>query len=136
MPRRSERNADVEKGVCPHCSTPLDPGEGPCRHCGARAGQPSSQHPAGAAIPDLVLDRPKRPRDLAESRWTVLVLLFAALGPLALPVLWRSSRFSRAWKTVLTILVVIFTVVVVWVLWYAVKMFVASLREYDLVRAF
>jgi hypothetical protein len=34
----------------------------------------------------------------------VLVLLFLVLGPLALPFLWRSPRFSRPVKVVLTVL--------------------------------
>jgi hypothetical protein len=36
----------------------------------------------------------------------VLVLLFVVLGPLGLPYLWKSPRFSRGMKIVLTILVI------------------------------
>ena len=36
----------------------------------------------------------------------VLVLLFVVLGPLGLPFLWRSPRFSRPLKAVLTVLVI------------------------------
>jgi hypothetical protein len=39
----------------------------------------------------------------------VLVLLFVVLGPLALPFLWRSPRFSRPLKVVLTLLVLAYT---------------------------
>jgi len=35
----------------------------------------------------------------------VLILLFVVLGPLALPYLWKSPRFSRHMKIVLTVLV-------------------------------
>jgi hypothetical protein len=35
----------------------------------------------------------------------VLVLLFVVLGPIALPILWRSPSFSRPVKVVLTVLV-------------------------------
>ena len=36
----------------------------------------------------------------------VLVLLFVVLGPLGLPYLWKSPRFSQGMKIVLTILVI------------------------------
>ena len=50
---------------------------------------------------------------IAASRWQVLVLLFLAAGPLALPVLLRSPRFSSFWKVVLFFLVILQTVLVV-----------------------
>jgi hypothetical protein len=81
-----------------------------------------------------VSDAPKPLPDVADSRWAVLVLLFAALGPLALGVLWRSPKFSRGWKVFLTVLVLIFTVVVVVVLWYAIDRFVEALRQYGVIR--
>jgi hypothetical protein len=39
----------------------------------------------------------------------VLVLLFLVLGPLGLPLLWRSPRFSRGWKIFLTAVMVVYT---------------------------
>jgi hypothetical protein len=47
----------------------------------------------------------------AELKWYyrpawVLVLLFVVLGPLGLPYLWKSPKFSRGLKTVLTVLLV------------------------------
>lgn len=47
----------------------------------------------------------------AEVKWYyrpawVLVLLFVVLGPLGLPYLWKSPKFSRSLKTVLTVLLV------------------------------
>jgi hypothetical protein len=39
----------------------------------------------------------------------VLVLLFFVLGPLALPNLWKSPRFSQGFKVVLTIVVIVYT---------------------------
>jgi hypothetical protein len=41
-----------------------------------------------------------------ERIWYVLVML-ATIGPMALPMLWQSPRFSRRWKIVLSILVVL-----------------------------
>ncbi len=50
---------------------------------------------------------------IAASRWQVLVLLFLAAGPLGLPVLLRSPRFSRFWKAILLLLVLVQTALVV-----------------------
>ena len=49
-----------------------------------------------------------------ESPWVILPALFLLLGPLALPMLWRSRRFSLLWKTVLTFLVTVTTVLAIW----------------------
>jgi len=72
--------------------------------------------------------KPELPR-AAESRTKVLVLLFVVLGPLALGVLWKSPRFSPAWKVVLTVLTLGQFVLVVWLLWYWVRWFLASLAK-------
>ena len=66
---------------------------------------------------------------VADSRVAVVVLLFAVLGPFALPWLWRSRKFSRPWKVALTILVLILTVVIAWDLWREVNRLRESLRE-------
>ena len=39
----------------------------------------------------------------------VLILLFLVLGPLGLPYLWRSPRFTRALKVMLTVAVIGYT---------------------------
>jgi len=39
----------------------------------------------------------------------VLVLLFVVLGPLALPLLYKSPRFNKTLKIILTIAVIIYT---------------------------
>lgn len=41
--------------------------------------------------------------------WPVLALLFLVLGPLGLPFLYKSPRFNRAWKVVLTLATVLYT---------------------------
>jgi hypothetical protein len=43
----------------------------------------------------------------------VLVLLFLVLGPLGLPYLWKSPRFSRGAKIALTACVIAYTVLLV-----------------------
>ena len=55
-------------------------------------------------------------------RWGVLLLLFVVLGPLGLPLLWKSPSFTRGWKIVLTALMVIYTVMLVDSMVVAVRM--------------
>ena len=60
----------------------------------------------------------------------IVLLLFAVLGPLALPMLWRSPQFPRFWKVVLTVLVAVVTVFIVWACWYVLNTTVMGpLRE-------
>jgi len=128
---------EIEKTVCPHCSGVLDAGDEICRHCGAPTSRPRSAAPSHdpTAAAEPVFDQPKPRPDMAERRGMVLVLLFLVLGVLALPLLWRSSKFSPAWKIILTILVAIQTAIVVWLLWYVIHLFIESLREYGIIEA-
>lgn len=41
--------------------------------------------------------------------WVVLVLIFFVLGPFALPLLYKSPKFSRSRKILLTVLTVAYT---------------------------
>ncbi len=66
---------------------------------------------------------------LGASRWQVLALLFLAAGPLALPVLFRSPRFSRFWKMVLLALVILQTTLVVVVLVVFSRWFLGQLGQ-------
>ncbi len=57
-------------------------------------------------------------------------MLFAGLGALALPLLWRSRRFSMLWKVILSVVVVAYTAAVLWLIWYLVEvMILAPIRE-------
>ena len=52
-----------------------------------------------------------------ETKWyhgrlTVLLMLFFVLGPFGLPLLWKSPRFSKLWKQILTALTLIYTALV------------------------
>jgi hypothetical protein len=51
----------------------------------------------------------------------ILVLLFLVLGPLALPLLWRSPHFSRAMKIVLTLATVGATILYLVLAWETVQ---------------
>lgn len=66
---------------------------------------------------------------IAASRWQVLVLLFLAAGPLALPVLVRSPRFSRFWKVVLFLLVILQTALVLVVIAVFVSWFLGQMEQ-------
>lgn len=75
-------------------------------------------------------DREPTPNErIAASRWQVLVLLFLAAGPLALPVLFRSPRFSRFWKIVLFLLVIVQTALVVLLVVVFAQWFVERLEQ-------
>jgi hypothetical protein len=71
-----------------------------------------------------------QPPKVGESRGAVLLLLFVALGPLALGVLWRSSRFSTPWKVVLTVLTLGQFVLVVWLLWFTVRWMLEGMEPF------
>ena len=45
--------------------------------------------------------------------WVVILLLFFFLGPLGLPLVYKSPRFNKAWKAILTVLMIFYT-------WYLV----------------
>ena len=45
----------------------------------------------------------------------VILLLFFVLGPFALPLLYRSPRFTKGWKIILTIATISYTAYLVFV---------------------
>ena len=47
--------------------------------------------------------KPPRPPSWYYRPWSVVFLLFFVLGPLGLPLLWKSPAFSRRAKIVLTV---------------------------------
>ncbi len=51
----------------------------------------------------------------------VLLALFVLFGPLALPMLWRSRRFTRGWKIGLTLAVLLETAAFGWYVWYVIQ---------------
>lgn len=62
-------------------------------------------------------------------RWTVLFLLFFALGPFALGVLWRNDNFSLRAKWILTAAVAAYTALAVWVVYAFVAIMSARVEE-------
>jgi ribosomal protein L40E len=109
--------------VCRKCKAPIGATDNYCRQCGApTAGLAGSSSRSRAAW--------------WESPWVVLTLLFVVLGPLALPLLWRSRRFTRLWKTALSVMVVGVTALAVWQVWYVLNQALAPLRELERLRGF
>ena len=109
-------DAVVGRIVCHQCHAALDAGDAFCRHCGVPTVERGSS-------PSL------RPPGIWESPVVVLPLLFLVLGPLALPLLWRSRRFTRVWKIIHTILVLGETVFLAWTAWFALQQAMASLQQ-------
>jgi hypothetical protein len=115
----------VPKIVCQRCRAPLDAEDNYCRRCGTpTANLPGSSGGIWATAGSSVQqpswwDRP----------WFILLMLFMVLGPLALPMLWRSRQFSQLWKIVLTVLVTIVTGWLCWKLWVVMQQTVAALDQ-------
>jgi len=105
---------ELHKILCPRCACEIDVEDRFCRRCGA-AMSGDQATATGRGSP--------------HSRGKILLLLFALLGPLALPVLWQSERFTRAEKIVYTVLVSIVTALVIWILWWAVDRFIDTVRQ-------
>ena len=62
------------------------------------------------------------------SIWFVLLMLFCVLGPLALPLLWKSPRFPRWTKWALTVLMIVF---LVWLTVLTIEIVRATLKQFD-----
>ena len=106
-----------EKIACLQCQAVLEASDNYCRHCGA----PASSAAEAATSPVKF--------SYWESPWLVLTLLFLVLGPLAIPLLWRSRRFTLLWKGILTALVLGLSALLAWNLWLAVQQALGSWRR-------
>lgn len=74
---------------------------------------------------------------MAETQWyhgrlTVLLMLFVILGPFGLPLLWKSPRFSKLWKQILTVLTLIYTALMLQLLVSAVTISLQTLSSMGL----
>ncbi len=78
---------------------------------------------------ELAPSEPSPNERIASSRWQVLVLLFLAAGPLALPVLVRSPCFSRFWKIILFLLVILQTILVVVIIVIFARWFLGQVEQ-------
>ena len=114
---------EIEKVLCRQCYAVIDVEDKFCRHCGTPTAVSRSAPPQ--KLPAQSNTRPK----LTDNRWVIVVMLFAVLGPVALPMLWRSSAFSMPWKIVLTVIVLGVTALAVWLLWHVTERALAPLKE-------
>ncbi len=105
--------------VCRQCTAALDADDNYCRRCGAPT-------PTGVK---LGVSPCVKQSAAWESPWVVLPLLFFVLGPLAIPLLWRSRRFTLPWKGFLTAMVTGLTVFFVWTTWITLERTLAPLQQ-------
>ena len=99
------------KSICRRCAATLDVDDNYCRRCGA---------PTPFGLKAGVSATAQQPSQW-ESPWLILPLLFLVIGPLALPLLWRSRQFTVLWKSILTVLVTGMTVLLIWSTWLAME---------------
>ncbi len=114
---------ELEKIVCRRCFAMLDVGDAFCRHCGVPTCKPDD------SAADLSHDRSTAGPSLWENRWVVLAMLFLVLGPLGLPMLWRSGQFTPGWKVVLSVLVSGLTGAVIGMIWYVLQVSLEPLTQ-------
>ena len=81
--------------VCALCGKDIGHNDAYCRHCGAKKGQGVRWY---------------------HKTWGIIILLFLVLGPLAIPLLWRSPVIPRERKLLLTMLCLAFTSLLGWML--------------------
>jgi hypothetical protein len=127
----------LPNAVCPRCGTAAGASDNYCHQCGAalaaagaaaeNAAVAGAGPPAAAAAHSAA--KPAEQPGWAESPWLILPLLFLILGPLAFGMLWRSRRFPRPWKIVLTVVVTGLTVWVGWELWLLFRQVQALVHE-------
>jgi hypothetical protein len=137
----------IQKTVCHGCYAVLDATDHYCRHCGTPTGTLAGVSdnsgactavvkPATRILATLALEPSARRPGHAESPWVVLPMLFLVLGPLGLPMLWRSRQFSLLWKCVLTAFMLGVTALLIWGIWFVTHQALSPLHELDKLRGF
>jgi hypothetical protein len=120
-------SSPIEKAVCHACYAMIDVEDRFCRRCGAitHAGRAADLVPSDAA--------PTPPPGVKsgwhDNRWVVLAGVFLGLGPLGLPLLWRSGGFDRRAKLLLTILLLALTALGLWLGYRAVAVALDLLKQ-------
>ena len=128
-------NAAIQKILCLKCHAVLDATDNYCRHCGeptvivAQSGNARPRTTGGG------YDPASRPPSFVESPWVILPLIFLVLGPLALPLLWRSRQFSPLWKNIVTAITLAYTLLLLGSVWFSVQEALKSFGELDKLRA-
>ncbi len=107
-PSDIDAEMDRSQTTCRVCPQVLDPEDAYCRRCGARRDAPPP---------------------LTENRLFVLGLLFLGIGPLALPLLWRSRAFTPSRKFLISIVNLVFFVALLGLLMKAYLMYTDMLMS-------
>ncbi len=98
---------DTESMIaCPGCGKNTAAGKSTCDHC--RLPLPNANQASSVR---------RQLRQMADTRWAVLALLFFVTAGFGLPVLWISRGFSPLAKVALTIIVVAYTALILWLIW-------------------
>ena len=106
--------------ACPACGQPAPPEAKYCSRCGLRL---------DPTAPLLPVKPAKIP--WYYNVWVVVFLLFFALGPFGLPLVWKNPRLSKPVKIGLTLAVLLYTA---WFIVLLIRMAQAvseSLRDFD-----
>jgi hypothetical protein len=76
-----------------------------------------NEQEGGAIVASAANPPAKQPswRDVVDTPWLMVVVLFFVTAALGLPFLWMSRAFSTGWKIILTFAVLAWTALVFWV---------------------
>ena len=121
---------DVQKIVCRRCFTVLDVSDDFCRRCGAATAGDATTVAASVGVAAT------RKSKGTDNPWGVLLMLFVVLGPLALPMLWRSRGFSPLWKTLLTLVMVGVTALLLFLMWFVIAKALVPLQQLKTLQGF
>ena len=67
------------------------------------------------------MDEGRETAEWYHKPWEVLVFLFLVFGPFALPLLWKSPKFNKFWKALLSLVMIPYTAYLVYATLDAVR---------------
>lgn len=121
---------------CPQCTTTLAPSANFCSHCGVPAAAASHQTPWLTPNVQRPVTRSYQ-QPISGSPWSqalnhrgIVITLLLCIGPLGLPALWFSHKFSQRTKILLTIAYFLVTILLpIFVTWYWVEVSLRPLLD-------